>query len=195
MKPRSSIETLISLDTVGKPRFSPGGSQETLGKFGLADCILFSFQHQHPAWRTFPPPGKARVLPHRLPHPLDTTRQAAGWPSRASSTTPQWSSPPRTPTPRGPFPFSCPDAVGRLRRVAPHLRRATPRKWRCGPIVGPQGPGPKRRAVSEHRGCVALPRFPSPLSEAGVLGPHSPLHYKEGVLHGHGARPGSPSPP
>lgn len=148
-----------------------------------------------PGLEDFSSPGKARVLPHRLPHPLDTTGQAAGWPSRASSTTPQWSSPPRTPTPRGPFPFSCPDAVGRLRRVAPHLRRATPRKWRCGPIVGPQGPGPKRRAVSEHRGCVALPRFPSPLSEAGVLGPHSPLHYKEGVLHGHGARPGSPSPP
>lgn len=37
--------------------------------------------------------------------------------------------------------------------------------------MGPRGPSPERRAVSGHRGCAALPRFPSPPSEAGVLGP------------------------
>lgn len=65
-KSRSSIETLISFDTVGKSRWLT----ESFGKFGLADCILFSFQHQHRAWRTFPPPGKRASSRTRLPHPL-----------------------------------------------------------------------------------------------------------------------------
>lgn len=158
----------------------------------IAYCFLPT---SAPGLEDFSSPGKARVLPHPASRTGWTPPGKPEWPSRASSMTPQWSSTPRTPTPRGPFPFSCPVAVRRLRRVAPHLRRATPRKWGCGPTVGPRGPSPERRAVSGHRGCAALPRFPSPPTEAGVLGPHSPFHYKEGVLHGHGARPGSPSPP
>lgn len=189
-KARSSKETLISFDTVGKSRWLT----ESLGKFGLADCILFSFQHQHRAWRASLPRGSRASSRTRLPHRLEATGQAKGWPSRASSPTPQWSSPPRTPTPGGPFPISCPDAVRPLQHVAPHLRPATPRKWGVRAESGSAGPSHGRRAASGRRGCAAVPRFPSLPPVAGVLGPHSPFHYKEGVLHGHGARLGSPSP-
>lgn len=163
-KPRSSKETLISFDTVGKSRWLT----KSLGKFGLADCILFSFQHQYRAWRTFPPPGSRASSRTQIPHRLNASGQAAGCQSRASSATPQWRSPPRTPTPGGPFPFSCPDAVRPLQRVAPHLRRATPRKWPCGPKGGLPGAQPRRtRGVGVQRLChPASISLPSPCGDS-----------------------------
>lgn len=81
--PRSSKETLISFNTVGKSRWLT----ESLGKFGLADCILFSFQHQYRAWRTFPPPGKPRVLPHPAPGWTPPGQRRGGRPGLAPDST------------------------------------------------------------------------------------------------------------
>lgn len=53
----------------------------------MADCILFSFQHQYRAWRTFPPPGKPRVLPHPAPGWTPPGQRRGGRPGLAPDST------------------------------------------------------------------------------------------------------------
>ncbi|MEJ1270190.1 hypothetical protein NN561_001012 [Cricetulus griseus] len=136
-----------------------------------------------PGLEDFSSPGKPRVLPHPAPAPAGRLRASRGVAVPGELPTPQWSSPPRTPTPGGPFPFSCPDAVRPLQRVAPRSPPAARDPEEVAVRAERRTPGGPAPEDARCRGAEAVPPCldfpPFPLRRASSAHTH-PFTTKKG---------------